>query len=65
MLNMMLDMHLKGLGLVIQYVGKERTQMITCEYDKYVLFPFLSHAYLRFWTQLLAMILLLPLLWTI
>jgi hypothetical protein len=48
MLNTMLDPHFKSLGLVVQCVGKEIIQMITCEYDKYVLFPFLNHAYLRF-----------------
>jgi hypothetical protein len=33
MLAMMLYLHFKGLGLVIQYVGKERTLHIASEYD--------------------------------
>jgi hypothetical protein len=45
MLNMMLDPRFKGLRLVIQYVGKEKAILITNEYDKYVLFPLLVHAY--------------------
>ncbi len=32
MLCMMLDPHYKGLGLVIQFVGKERALQITIEY---------------------------------
>jgi len=33
MLAMMLDPRFKGLGLVIQYVGKERALHIVREYD--------------------------------
>jgi hypothetical protein len=33
MLAMMLDPHFKRLGLLIQYVGKERTLQIASEYD--------------------------------
>jgi len=47
-LSMMLDPCYKGLGLVIQYVGKDKTMQIIHEYDKYVLFPFLVHAYKNF-----------------
>jgi hypothetical protein len=39
MLSMMLDPHFKGLGLVIQYIGKEKVVLITREYDRFVLFP--------------------------
>jgi hypothetical protein len=46
MLNMMLDPCFKGLGLVIQYVGKEKTTLIASEYDMYVLFPLLVHVYM-------------------
>lgn len=42
---MMLDLDFKGLGLVIQYVGKEITHLIIGEYDRYVLFPLLVHVY--------------------
>ncbi len=42
---MMLDPHFKGLGLVIQCVGKEKADLIAGEYDRYVLFPLLIHAY--------------------
>ncbi len=45
MLNMMLDPRFKGLGLVIQYVGKEKIHLIIGEYDRYDLFPLLVHAY--------------------
>jgi hypothetical protein len=38
MLAMILDLHFKGLGLVIQYVDKERTLHIAGEYDHRVLF---------------------------
>jgi hypothetical protein len=41
----MLDPCFKGLGLVIQYVGKEKTTLIAGEYDIYVLFLLLVHAY--------------------
>jgi hypothetical protein len=41
----MLDPHFKGLGLVIQYVGKEKVHLIIDEYDRYDLFPLLVHAY--------------------
>ncbi len=43
MLSMMLNPHFKGLGLVIQYVGKEKVALIVGEYDRYVLFPLLVH----------------------
>jgi hypothetical protein len=39
MLIMMLDPRFKGLGLVIQYVGKEKALHIVGEYDCQVLFP--------------------------
>jgi hypothetical protein len=42
---MMLHPHFKGLKLVIQYVRKEKTHLIASEYDKYVLFLLLVHAY--------------------
>ncbi len=45
MLCMMLDPHYKGLGLVVQFVGKERTLQITSEYGCQVLFPLLIFAY--------------------
>jgi hypothetical protein len=45
MLAMILDPRFKGLGLVIQYVGKERTLHIVGEYDRQVLFPLLICAY--------------------
>ncbi len=45
MLSMMLDPRFKGLRLVIQYVGKEKIILIASEYDMYVLFPLLVHAY--------------------
>ncbi len=41
----MLDSYFKSLKLNIQYVGKEKTQLIVGEYDEYVLFPFLVCAY--------------------
>jgi hypothetical protein len=41
MLALILDPHDKKLGLVIQYVGKQRTFHITSKYDKKVLFSFL------------------------
>ncbi len=44
-LCMMLDPYYKGLGLVIQFVGKERAFQITNEYDHHVLFPFLDSTY--------------------
>jgi len=59
-LSMMLAPCYKGLGLVIQYVGKDKTMQIICEYDKYVLFPFLVHAYKNF-NPIVAMKLLFPL----
>jgi hypothetical protein len=45
MLAMMLDPCFKGLGLVIQYVGKERTLHIVGEYDCQLLFSFIICAY--------------------
>ncbi len=45
MLSMMLNPHFKGLGVVIQYVGKEKDALIAGEYDMYVLFPLLVHVY--------------------
>jgi hypothetical protein len=39
MLAMMLDPHYKGLGVVIQYVGKNRAFQIVGEYDKLVFSP--------------------------
>jgi hypothetical protein len=49
MLAMMLDPHIKGLRLVIQYVGKERALHIASEYDHQILFPLLicAHKYLN------------------
>jgi hypothetical protein len=47
-LSMMLDPCYKGLRLVIQYVGRNKTMQIGGEYDSYVLFPFLVHAYKNF-----------------
>ncbi len=41
----MLDPWYKGLGLVINYVGKERTLWIARKYDRQVLFPLLVYAY--------------------
>jgi hypothetical protein len=41
----MLDPCFKGSRLVIQYVGKEKIVLIASEYDMYVLFPSLVHAY--------------------
>jgi len=41
MLAMMLDPRCKGLGLVMQYVGKERAFQILGEYDRLILFMFL------------------------
>jgi len=41
MLAIMLDPHYKGLGVVIQYVGKNRAFQIVGEYDKLVLFALL------------------------
>ncbi len=45
MLAMMLDPSLKGLRVVIHYVGKEITLQIVGEYNHQVLFPFLVCAY--------------------
>jgi hypothetical protein len=45
MLCMMLDPHYKGLGLVIQFVGKERTLQITSGYGCQVLLPLLIFAH--------------------
>jgi hypothetical protein len=45
MLTMMLDPHYKGLGLVIQNVGRERAFQIANEYDKTTLFLLLVYAY--------------------
>ncbi len=45
MLAMMLDPGYKGLGLVVQYVGKEKAFQIASEYDKAILFPLLVCAY--------------------
>jgi hypothetical protein len=42
---MMLDPRFKGLGLVVQYVGKEKNVLIVGEYDMYVLFLLLAHVY--------------------
>jgi hypothetical protein len=44
-LAMMLDPCCKGLGLIIQYVGKERAFQIPGEYDRAILFPLLVCAY--------------------
>ncbi len=41
----MLDPHFKGLGPVIQYVGKEKAHLIIGENDRYVLFLLLVHVY--------------------
>ncbi len=41
----MLDPYCKGLGLVIQYVGKERAFQILGEYDRLILFMFFVCAY--------------------
>jgi hypothetical protein len=40
-----LDPHYNGLGLVIQFVGKERALQITNEYGCQVLLPLLISAY--------------------
>jgi hypothetical protein len=45
MLTMMLDPRYKGLGLVIQNVGKEKAFQIASEYDRAILFPLLVCAY--------------------
>jgi len=45
MLAMMLDLCYKGLGLVINYVGKERALGIAGEYDMMVLFSLLVSTY--------------------
>jgi hypothetical protein len=45
MLCMMLDACYKGLGLAIQFVGKERTWQIIGEYDRLVLLSLLVSAY--------------------
>jgi hypothetical protein len=45
MLVMVLNCCYKGLGLVIQFVGKERPLQTTCEYDYQTLFPLLVVAY--------------------
>jgi len=42
---MMLDPRYKGLGLVIQYVGKEKAFQIASEYDRAILFLLLVCAY--------------------
>jgi hypothetical protein len=41
----MLNPHYKGLGLIIQFVGKERTLQIANEYDRQVLLPILIFEY--------------------
>jgi hypothetical protein len=41
----MLNPHYKGLGLIIQFVGKEGTSQIASEYDRQVSLPFLIFAY--------------------
>jgi hypothetical protein len=45
MLALMLDPHYKRLGVVIQYVSKNRVLQIVGEYDKLVLLPLLVCAY--------------------
>jgi hypothetical protein len=45
MLAMMLDPRFKGLGLVIQYVGKDKALQVASDYDTQVLFLFLVCAY--------------------
>jgi hypothetical protein len=45
MLALMLDLHYKRSGFVIQYVGKEKTQQIISEYDHQTLLSFLVYAY--------------------
>jgi hypothetical protein len=45
MLAMMLNPCYKNLGLVIQYVDKEKALHIVDEYDRQVLFPLLVWAY--------------------
>jgi hypothetical protein len=45
MLAMMLDPHYKGWGLIIQFVAKERTLKIACEYDYQVLLSLFVYAY--------------------
>jgi hypothetical protein len=40
---MILDPCFKGLGLVVQYVEKEKVHLIIGEYDMYDLFPLLVH----------------------
>jgi hypothetical protein len=45
MLNLMLDPRFKGLGPIIQYVGKEEAHLLIGEYDKYVLFLWLVHVH--------------------
>jgi len=45
MLTMMLDPRYKGLGLVIQNVGKGRAFQIASEYDRAILFLLLVCAY--------------------
>jgi hypothetical protein len=42
---MILNPHYKGLGLAIQFLGKERALQIVSEYNHQVLFPFLIYAY--------------------
>ncbi len=59
----MLDSYFKSLKLNIQYVGKEKTQLIVGEYDEYVLFPFLVCAYKTL--NSIANNDVVPLLWTI
>jgi len=46
MLALMLDPQYKGLGLVIDYVGKEQALQTKGEYEKQVLFPLLVCAYM-------------------
>jgi hypothetical protein len=41
----MLDPHYKGWGLIIQFVAKERTLKIACEYDYQVLLSLFVYAY--------------------
>jgi len=45
MLALMLDFEYKGLGLVIDYVGKQKAFHIVGDYDREVLFTLLLYAY--------------------
>ncbi len=45
MLALMLDSEYKGLGLVIDYVGKQRAFHIASDYDREVLFTLRLYAY--------------------